>query len=123
MEPNVRQMIAKPYLIKAVLAPFLILAVLAGSGGSVAGMSQRAESDEPLHAFVSVSAGLDFACAVQSEGKLICWGDKYGRNTFTSEVMQGNSFVSVSAGGHHVCGIQTNGAVACHGGDWCHRRY
>ena len=96
-------------------AVMLALLVPIGYGNSVSGMSLSAEQGWSSNGFEAVSAGGEFACAVRSDGRLICWGNSYGPGGTTEAVLAGNSFVSVSAGDSHVCGLQADGAVLCDG--------
>jgi Regulator of chromosome condensation (RCC1) repeat/Putative Ig domain len=66
------------------------------------------------HQFLTVSSGGAHACAIDPEGKLVCWGDDSSGQL--DDVPRGE-FRSVSAGGAHTCAIRTNGALACWGDD------
>ena len=96
-------------------AILLALLITVGYGDSVSGVLLPAEHGWPSASFEAVSAGGEFACAVRSDGRLICWGNSYGPGGTTEAVLAGNSFVSVSAGDSHVCGLQVDGAVLCDG--------
>lgn len=74
--------------------------------------------------FRSVVAGTDFACGLDAEGLLYCWGSnangQFGNGGTTSSPVPvpaggGLLFTTVSAGGAHVCGIKAGGAMACWG--------
>jgi len=75
--------------------------------------------------FVSVSAGSDHACGLDTSGQAWCWGDGgsgelgNGGNTDSSvpvQVSQGGLvFASVSAGGGHSCAADNSGAGYCWG--------
>lgn len=85
--------------------------------------------------WVSVGAGTNFACAVQSGGTLWCWGgtgynatsfpDGDGRlglgattaaaQTTPAQAGSATSWSSVSSGQMHSCAVQTNGTLWCWG--------
>ena len=96
-------------------AILLALLMTIDYGKSVSSVSLPAEHGWSSNRFAAVSAGGEFARAVRSDGRLICWGNSYGPGDTTETVLAGNSFVSVSAGDSHVCGLRIDGAVLCDG--------
>lgn len=74
---------------------------------------------------VSVSVGLNFACAVLNDGTAKCWGsntsNQLGNNTVSSSstiptsVLNLTDATSVSAGNYHACVVTTSGTVKCWG--------
>ena len=62
-------------------------------------------------AFVSVSAGDEYNCALLSNGALTSWGWNSGAQARLPE----GKFASVSVDDFHTCGVKTDGAVACWG--------
>ena len=75
---------------------------------------------------VSISAGIDFTCALLDNGDISCWGDNsYGilaDGTTTSSNAPivvnhsaGNRPVSIASSGKSVCAIMENGSVRCWG--------
>ncbi|NIQ84122.1 MAG: RCC1 repeat-containing protein, partial [Acidobacteria bacterium] len=76
-------------------------------------------------ALESVSVGAFFACAVNEDGKVYCWGlnsvGQLGDQTLNSkatpvEVQSGTvTFESVTAGAGHSCALTAAGAAYCWG--------
>ena len=75
---------------------------------------------------VSISAGIDFTCALLDNGNISCWGDNsYGiladGTTTNSNIpvtvnhSAGNRPVSIASAGKSVCAIMENGSVRCWG--------
>jgi alpha-tubulin suppressor-like RCC1 family protein len=82
----------------------------------------------PGHAFSRVATGWDHACAIETSGGTLCWGDNYygqlginTKNTIepTPKAVQsgGVQFQSITAGHSHTCGI-SSGAAYCWGDNW-----
>jgi alpha-tubulin suppressor-like RCC1 family protein len=80
------------------------------------------------HTFKSVATGWDHACAIETTGGTLCWGDNYygqlGLNTkgtieSTPKAVQSGTtqFESITAGHSHTCGI-ASGAAYCWGDNW-----
>lgn len=76
--------------------------------------------------WVTVSAGLSFACALKTTGHLFCWGvDSFGQlgdggtgvdQPSPVEVMGGSArWTSVTTGDRHTCATKTNGRAFCWG--------
>lgn len=74
--------------------------------------------------FQQLAVGGDFACGLQLEGPLFCWGSNaygtFGDGTTTSSTtpaagMNGRRFTSVAAGTDHACGIDVEGTLFCWG--------
>lgn len=73
---------------------------------------------------VSVAAGNNHACALQSTGRVLCWGDntsgQLGNNTTTSRRVWGSvasltDAVEIAAGANHTCARRADGTVVCWG--------
>ncbi len=74
-----------------------------------------------------VSAGEAHTCAVQTTGRLYCWGsdryeelgDGFGNTDWPTPVRVGTAtnWAAVDSGGAHTCGRRTNGRLFCWGSD------
>jgi len=75
---------------------------------------------------VSISAGLDFTCALLNTGEVSCWGDNsfgiFADGTTTNSNVPvianhsiGESVVSISTPGYSVCVISSSGSISCWG--------
>ncbi|MBN2718220.1 MAG: hypothetical protein JXX14_20415 [Deltaproteobacteria bacterium] len=73
------------------------------------------DSDEHVSSFsdaIDVCVGVDHSCAVQSSGKVTCWGS----NIFgESDVPDGVEFTAVSCSESYTCGLTKDGAIRCWG--------
>ncbi|MBN2716987.1 MAG: hypothetical protein JXX14_14140 [Deltaproteobacteria bacterium] len=58
-----------------------------------------------------IGAGNNFACALDSSGQPICWGEGLGKGSAAPIV----SFVTLSVGTDHACGIRADGHAQCWG--------
>jgi alpha-tubulin suppressor-like RCC1 family protein len=67
--------------------------------------------------WLSISAGVGFACGIQTDNSLWCWGD-LGFGGFggilPTRVLAGQTFSSVSAG-ESWCAVRTDGQIWCNG--------
>ena len=76
------------------------------------GVQPKRAGYAPSGTYLEVSAGANFACAIDTSHVVRCWG--------SSENNQLNSptgpFKQISAGDRLACGIRMNGTVACWGG-------
>jgi alpha-tubulin suppressor-like RCC1 family protein len=77
-----------------------------------------------VRSVAEVSAGDDFTCARQSDGKVFCWGNNaYGQLGDRSRDQQTNPVAVrdmddatlLRAGGNHACALVTDGKVMCWG--------
>ncbi|HZW02390.1 MAG TPA: hypothetical protein VFF68_00570 [Anaerolineaceae bacterium] len=59
----------------------------------------------------TLSTGIYHACAIQSDGTVICWG----RDDENQATAPTGTFTQVAAGMYHTCGLKTDGEVACWG--------
>jgi alpha-tubulin suppressor-like RCC1 family protein len=76
---------------------------------------------------LSVATAANSTCALDTEGKIYCWGDnsdgQLGDGTSTmsttpvATVIGTNSYIAISGGINHMCAIQGNGIGLCWGGD------
>ena len=77
-------------------------------------VSANAEEAGPFRQEVTISAGGDHNCGIQSDGTLICWG----RNDSGQGAMpESGTFRQVSSGDKHNCAIQSDGLLYCWGND------
>jgi len=71
----------------------------------------------------SLSAGAYHACAIQSDGSLVCWGAGRTETGLYPEYGQSmppdGSFIQVSAGAWHNFGLKSDGSLVCWGGGAC----
>ena len=65
--------------------------------------------DQAPVSLVSISAGRNHTCALDSEGNAVCWGPNWWRGRFADR------FTSINSGGAHACGVRLDGTVACRG--------
>ncbi len=75
--------------------------------------------------FVSLSAGVDYTCALDDTGQAWCWGansyGKLGRTTFGTleptpvPVSGSQTFAAITAGPDHACGLTSAGTAWCWG--------
>src|SRR5207245_9852477 len=67
----------------------------------------------PASAFTEASAGRYHACALASDGSVVCWGS----NTYGESTPPAGTFVDVSAAGDagRSCGVRVDGTAACWG--------
>ena len=63
-------------------------------------------------AFVQVASGEDHACALQQDGRVLCWG---ANGDGQLNVPPGMRFRQIASGYRFSCGIQTNGQIFCWG--------
>jgi alpha-tubulin suppressor-like RCC1 family protein len=95
-----------------------------GNGATGAGTG----SDVPVQvgtgtSWTKISAGLYFACGLQSDASAWCWGDnrfgQLGDGTTTATDTPGHvgasGWKSISAGGFFTCGVETDGTAWCWG--------
>ena len=76
--------------------------------------------------FTSLTAGLAHICALDSDGKMFCWGwdgpagtGEGHHPTFTPNAypVEGTRFRQLTAGGYHTCGVTNGDAAYCWGID------
>jgi hypothetical protein len=65
----------------------------------------------PTGVFTSVSVGWSHACAIATDGTLVCWGT----NVSEEATPPSGVFVAVSAGSHFACALAENGSATCWG--------
>ena len=80
-------------------------------------------------AWKQVSAGFDFTCGLDTEGKAFCWGEtdlgRLGNGTGLLDpdqrapvsVAGGHTFETLGVGRTHACGLTTTGRLYCWGSD------
>jgi alpha-tubulin suppressor-like RCC1 family protein len=101
--------------------PWRSLGILAGmalvlAGGALALFvaPTAASAPDAPSATRLISAGYGHTCAVDFEGKAVCWG----ANDSGESAPPDGAFTDVSAGGNlHSCGVQPDGGAVCWGGD------
>ena len=72
------------------------------------------EATPPSGKFASVSAGENYACGIQADGTIACWGD----NTYGEATPPAGVFTSISAGVSTGCGVRADSTVACWGDNY-----
>jgi len=78
-------------------------------------------SEEPTAAsYAAFSAGLDYTCAIETDGSLACWGRIIGVDAEEAAlrpapVAQGSGFAAVASGTTHTCALAIGGAARCWG--------
>ena len=83
---------------------------------SAGGSNSDDQASPPDGEFVAVGAGELHTCGVKTDGYVVCWGDKFGKDP--SPPAGAGKFVFVSAGDYgYSCGVKTDGSVECWGGD------
>ncbi len=75
------------------------------------GLSDDDDPGQLACEFTQVSVGGFHACALNTNGNVVCWGD----NTYDQSTPPNETFVSVEAGGSATCGITTTGEALCWG--------
>ena len=71
------------------------------------------EEDTATGGFTAISVGMNFSCALRSNGTVACWGaNNYGQLSVPS-----GTFSSISARAWHACGVRDDGTVECWGDD------
>ena len=80
-------------------------------GSASKGPSSMGESGATVVAgpFTSVTAGLEAACALRTNGTITCWGDK----TYGATAPLSGTFKSISMGDAFYCGVKTDHTLAC----------
>jgi alpha-tubulin suppressor-like RCC1 family protein len=68
--------------------------------------------DVPTTPFVTMDAGGFFACGVDADGHIECWGNN---GSHQCEPPLDVSYVRVSGGNSHACGLTTDSEVVCWG--------
>ena len=63
-------------------------------------------------AFVQVTVGENHACALQDDGRAVCWGEA---NQDQLSVPNGVRFQQIAAGSRFTCGIRLDGGITCWG--------
>jgi alpha-tubulin suppressor-like RCC1 family protein len=107
--------------------PYCWGGTLQGTWG-VLGNGSTANSPRPTtvsggHRFSAMAAGNEFACGLDLEGRLWCWGAVMFLTDESAppggvvpvRTMPDVTFASISAGRGHVCGLTVDGAAYCSG--------
>ena len=69
-------------------------------------------SSDSAPAFVQVTVGEDHSCALQENGRALCWGQA---NEHQLRVPDGMRFRQIAAGSKFTCGIRLDGGITCWG--------
>jgi|JI10StandDraft_1071094.scaffolds.fasta_scaffold155969_3 alpha-tubulin suppressor-like RCC1 family protein len=84
----------------------------------------RLHAQVPLTDVIDVAAGSAHACALKTDGTVVCWGgNEYGQlgNGTTTDSLVAvpvsglNSVISIEAGLSHTCALRSDGSVFCWG--------
>ncbi len=81
------------------------------------------ETHGPPHGFESISSGKSHLCALDADGRALCWGDNgelyagppYGEVSIAAP--PDDRLTVVSSGAYFSCGLRTDGTAACWGRD------
>lgn len=78
--------------------------------------------------YTGISAGNDFSCGIQSNGRAYCWGNNSNGNLGNNTINQSNSpvlvsnpsagsveYSSIATGGFHTCAVAQSGDAYCWG--------
>ena len=95
----------------AILTVALSLAVPLLWQVALVSSSSADELTPPTGAFVAVSAGNGFTCAIRSDHELVCWGS----NNDGKATPPAGEFTAVSAGFEHACAVKSDATLACWG--------
>jgi hypothetical protein len=85
-----------------------------------AGGQQGASSPPLAKPFVSLTAGANFTCGLDSNSKMTCWGDGNDGFNITHSVDAATQvqYQLISAGSRHMCGLgKLDGRLSCWGDD------
>ncbi len=82
--------------------------------GSTAATAATQDSTDTSSApsFIRIAAGEDHACALQTSGRIQCWG---ANDEGQLDAPEGVAFQEVTAGYRFTCGIRTDGGISCWG--------
>ncbi len=80
------------------------------------GSSGHGELDTPDTPLLRTAEGLDFTCALRTDGTLTCWGCEDAEIPQACDPPEG-VFTDVAAGWYHACALDAQGAVHCWGWD------
>ncbi|WP_141736148.1 hypothetical protein [Oligoflexus tunisiensis] len=99
---------------KIFTSPHLSCAILANDSLRCWGRQDLVNSQPPPEtSFLDLALGENHACGINSEERLVCWGDNsYGQTVPPAAL---TPIVSVAAGAHHTCSISEDDLVQCWG--------
>ena len=83
-----------------------------GFAVSIVELEHRLDDMKELHAFMSISSGGDYSCALRDDGKAVCWGRN---DDGQAKPPENERFASISSGGFHTCGLREDGIAVCWG--------
>ena len=83
-----------------------------GFAVSIARLEHRLDDMKERRAFILISSGEDYSCALRDDGNAVCWGrNNYGQAT----PPENERFMSISSGPEHTCGLKDDGSAVCWG--------
>ena len=86
-----------------------------GFAVSIVELEHRLDDMKERRAFMSISSGRDYSCALRDDGFAVCWGRNDDGQTMPPE---NERFKSISSGSAHACGLKDDGSVVCWGNNW-----
>jgi glucose/arabinose dehydrogenase len=82
------------------------------SAASIQPLTRSTAVTSASPAFVQVTVGEDHSCALQEDGRAVCWGKANERQL---KVPDGLRFRQIAAGAKFTCGIRLDGGISCWG--------
>jgi cysteine-rich repeat protein len=80
-------------------------------GNPLSGDGCSATCEVEQSGYVSIVAGYDDSCALDTAGEAVCWGS----NAFGLATVPAGPWVDLSLGRYHACGVQDDDTLACWG--------
>lgn len=81
------------------------------------GSARGGKLNEPAGTFTHVAPGLNYICALRTDGTLACWGgeDNPTQDALFHNNVPSGTFTQVTMGNRHACALRADGSIACWG--------